>query len=125
MAPKTNLSHCGLLAAWHELESGMVGIEWQEEPESTQCEGCGVKLPSALDGCPYCSDSDESEESSDPFSTTCPHCGSDVYEDAEQCSACGAYMTPFWGQTARRSRSNVVVMVLVLALLILILRGLF
>jgi len=36
----------------------------------------------------------------------CPECGEDVYEDAEQCPACGSYLThrrqisPLWWWTA-------------------------
>jgi hypothetical protein len=35
---------------------------------------------------------DTSGEDDDP-TMPCPHCGEDVYDDAEQCPACGQYLT--------------------------------
>jgi hypothetical protein len=35
---------------------------------------------------------DTSEDDEDP-TIDCPHCGAEVYDDAEQCPACGRYLT--------------------------------
>jgi hypothetical protein len=29
----------------------------------------------------------------DDSTVPCPHCGADIYDDAEQCSACGWYLS--------------------------------
>ena len=41
-------------------------------------------------------DPDESDQDSDEESGTlpCPHCGEDVWEEAERCPHCGEYITP-------------------------------
>jgi hypothetical protein len=38
---------------------------------------------------------DEDDERADEENTTddCPHCGAAVYDDAEQCPACGKYLS--------------------------------
>jgi hypothetical protein len=40
-------------------------------------------------------DEDDFDTSSDDDDTTmpCPHCGEDVYDDAEQCPLCGQYLS--------------------------------
>ncbi len=35
---------------------------------------------------------DENEDEDDFETQACPSCGADVYEDAEQCPACGDYV---------------------------------
>ena len=46
---------------------------------------------------------DENDEEDDSIVVTCPTCGADVYEDAEQCPSCGEWVThsthPFAGRS--------------------------
>ena len=37
---------------------------------------------------------DETTDDDDSDTIPCPDCGADVYEDAEQCPACGSYIVP-------------------------------
>ncbi len=34
------------------------------------------------------------DEDGESLTVTCPECGADVYEDAEQCPVCGAWIVP-------------------------------
>ena len=36
---------------------------------------------------------DPDDDDAESLTTICPSCGADVYEDAEQCPACGDYIT--------------------------------
>lgn len=38
-------------------------------------------------------DSGDVESSEDDSTSACPHCGKAVYDDAEQCPACGEYLS--------------------------------
>ncbi len=39
-------------------------------------------------------DSDDDYGDDEAETLPCPECGAEVYEDAEQCPRCGAYITP-------------------------------
>ncbi len=55
---------------------------------------------------------------------TCPSCGADVYEDAEQCPSCGEWITSFRSPWQGRSTWWIVLGVLGVAATILALAGL-
>ncbi|MBN1589420.1 MAG: zinc-ribbon domain-containing protein [Pirellulales bacterium] len=40
---------------------------------------------------------DPPDDEDETPTASCPECGADVYEDAVQCPACGAYITPTSG----------------------------
>ena len=42
-------------------------------------------------------DPDDGEDEDAAEVTECPHCGEEIYEDAEQCPYCGAYVSAFGG----------------------------
>lgn len=41
----------------------------------------------------YPDEEDDSFDEEETLTTPCPACGAEVYEDAEQCPACGHYIT--------------------------------
>ncbi|MEZ6196440.1 MAG: hypothetical protein R3F20_12045 [Planctomycetota bacterium] len=84
--------------------------------EPVRCEGCGEELPAFLDACPYCDGEDE-EGDVGVETLACPECGVQLYEEAQQCFACGAWVTLRVGEPARRRR----LMLLVAAALVVIL----
>jgi len=56
----------------------------------------------------------------------CPECGADVYEDAEQCPACGVYITHEHSALAGRPGWWIVLAVLgILATVVVLLAGFF
>jgi predicted nucleic acid-binding Zn ribbon protein len=59
----------------------------------------------------------------DDDTVPCPHCGADVYEDAEQCPACGQYLSAEDRPAGRPARWVMVVMVLALIAVLLMTFG--
>ena len=57
----------------------MPTAHWDESPDS--------------DDDPEYPDEDDSDHG-DTDTVVCQHCGADVYEDADQCPACGMYLIP-------------------------------
>ena len=56
-----------------------------------------MRMPAAQDDDERGPDEEELGESADDGASEtvpCPRCGADVYEDAEQCPACGDYVSP-------------------------------
>lgn len=37
---------------------------------------------------------DDEHDDSDTATVACPHCGAEIYEDADQCPACGMFVMP-------------------------------
>jgi predicted nucleic acid-binding Zn ribbon protein len=59
-------------------------------------------------------DDDAYGDDDDAETVPCPHCGADVYEDAEQCPRCEKYMSAEDRPTSRPSTFVGVMMVLAL-----------
>ncbi len=58
----------------------MPAAYWDESPHS--------------DDDPDYPDEDDDQDSGDTDTVVCQHCGADLYEDADQCPACGMYVIP-------------------------------
>ncbi len=50
----------------------------------------------------------------------CPECGAEIYEDAERCPACGAYVVMRLSDTGRRPWWWVAVVIVLVGLLLLL-----
>ncbi|QDU18232.1 zinc-ribbon domain-containing protein [Urbifossiella limnaea] len=57
---------------------------------------------------------DDDDGDDDAETVPCPHCGADVYEDAEQCPRCGKYLSAEDAAPSRPRGWVAVVMVLAL-----------
>jgi uncharacterized paraquat-inducible protein A len=68
---------------------------------------------------------DENDEDDSTETVSCPSCGADVYEDAEQCPYCGTYITHQTSPWEGRSMWWIVLAVLGLVATILALSGAF
>ncbi len=64
------------------------------------------------------------DDTEDSYTTPCPECGADVYEDAEQCPVCGHYLTPDTRPLAGRSLGFVLLAAAgILAVLVALIAG--
>jgi hypothetical protein len=70
-------------------------------------------------------DSDEEQNSDDDYTVLCPSCKADVYEDAERCPNCGAYITYSTSLWSGRSLVWIVLGLLGILAVIYVLVGVF
>ena len=71
---------------------------------------------------PQDSDLEEFGEESEPDMLPCPHCGQDVYENAQQCPNCGEYIVTRNSPHRRRSWPLLIEALLVVVLTLLLVK---
>ncbi|MFT7619382.1 MAG: RNA polymerase subunit RPABC4/transcription elongation factor Spt4 [Planctomycetota bacterium] len=93
----------------------MVDVQFDGDDGQMACEGCGVLLPTFLDECPYCAESEslEYEDSQADVEAPCPECGALIYDDSERCAICGAWVSMRL-PNGRSSNKKIVLLVVVL-----------
>lgn len=92
----------------------MVDVRFQESDDEFVCEGCGERVPAFLDSCPYCDGPEEGEDLA-----PCPSCGVSIYDDAERCPVCAAWIVPPRGTTKQRRYFIAFVAILLVAAVLL------